>query len=147
MRTVLFLCSGNAFRSRYAELLFNQLANKYKLAWRATSRGLMVDWMDLPAIVTNAARSALAEFEIPNEFEPARQVTEADLNSADLVIAVNESEHRPVFQARFAEWEDDVEFWNIQDAVLSSDSLGLPQLTPMVELLIEDLVDVPVGTY
>ncbi len=39
-RTVLFLCTGNYYGSRFAEVLFNSVAGKMGLAWRASSRGL-----------------------------------------------------------------------------------------------------------
>jgi protein-tyrosine phosphatase len=40
MKQVLFLCSGNYYRSRFAEHLFHWLAEKSDLPWRADSRGL-----------------------------------------------------------------------------------------------------------
>jgi len=36
--TVLFLCTGNYYRSRFAEILFNAVAAKEGLGWRADSR-------------------------------------------------------------------------------------------------------------
>jgi protein-tyrosine phosphatase len=39
---VLFLCSGNYYRSRFAEHLFNYLAEGIRLPWHADSRGLAV---------------------------------------------------------------------------------------------------------
>src|SRR5947199_205561 len=39
-KTVLFLCTGNYYRSRFAEVLFNSVAGKMGLTWRASSRGL-----------------------------------------------------------------------------------------------------------
>ena len=40
MKTLLFLCTGNYYRSRYAEELFNHRAAPAGLNWRAQSRGL-----------------------------------------------------------------------------------------------------------
>ena len=37
---VLFLCTGNYYRSRFAEELFNFFAKGEGIAWRAFSRGL-----------------------------------------------------------------------------------------------------------
>ena len=42
-RTVLFLCTGNYYRSRFAEVLFNSVASKMGLSWRAASRGLALE--------------------------------------------------------------------------------------------------------
>jgi protein-tyrosine-phosphatase len=38
MKRVLFLCTGNYYRSRFAELLFNYRARSTGLAWEASSR-------------------------------------------------------------------------------------------------------------
>src|SRR6267142_6368663 len=43
MKTVLFLCTGNYYRSRYAEILFNWKAQQHGLTWKADSRGLDPD--------------------------------------------------------------------------------------------------------
>ena len=42
-KTVLFLCTGNFYRSRFAEILFNSVAGKMGLAWQASSRGLALE--------------------------------------------------------------------------------------------------------
>src|SRR5215467_12947219 len=41
--TVLFLCTGNYYRSRYAEVLFNAVAGRMNLPWKASSRGLALE--------------------------------------------------------------------------------------------------------
>ena len=38
--TVLFLCTGNYFRSRFAEHYFNEQARLRNMDWQAASRGL-----------------------------------------------------------------------------------------------------------
>jgi len=40
MKRVLFLCTGNYYRSRLAEILFNHLAKERTLDWHADSSGL-----------------------------------------------------------------------------------------------------------
>jgi hypothetical protein len=42
-RHVLFLCTGNYYRSRLAEELFNHRAERLGLDWRATSRALAIE--------------------------------------------------------------------------------------------------------
>ena len=39
-KTVVFICTGNFYRSRFSEYLFNSLAKKCGLQWRAISRRL-----------------------------------------------------------------------------------------------------------
>ena len=43
MKHLLFVCTGNYYRSRTAEELFNFLATHRTLSWRADSRGLRED--------------------------------------------------------------------------------------------------------
>ena len=69
--TVLFLCTGNYYRSRFAEVLFNSVAGKMGLPWRASSRGLALERgvnnvgpMEVSAVKALEARGlrAVAEF-------------------------------------------------------------------------------------
>jgi hypothetical protein len=43
MNRILFLCTGNYYRSRFAEILFNWHARQRGLRWTADSRGLALD--------------------------------------------------------------------------------------------------------
>ncbi len=42
-KTVLFLCTGNYYRSRFAEILFNSVAGNMGLPWQASSKGLALE--------------------------------------------------------------------------------------------------------
>jgi protein-tyrosine-phosphatase len=42
-KTILFLCTGNYYRSRFAEILFNSVAIRMGLVWKAGSRGLALE--------------------------------------------------------------------------------------------------------
>jgi low molecular weight protein-tyrosine phosphatase len=50
-----------------------------------------------------------------------RQVMESDLQSADLVVAVKEVEHRPRLARDFGPWVDRVEFWQIRYGGLAAE--------------------------
>ena len=43
MKKILFLCTGNYYRSRFSEYFFNDLASKKGIKWQADSRGLNVN--------------------------------------------------------------------------------------------------------
>jgi protein-tyrosine phosphatase len=43
VKTILFLCTGNYYRSRFAEELFNHHAERAGLYWVAQSRGLALE--------------------------------------------------------------------------------------------------------
>ena len=42
-KNVLFLCTGNYYCSRFAEILFDSVAGKMGLHWKASSRGLALE--------------------------------------------------------------------------------------------------------
>ncbi len=119
-KTVLFLCTGNYYRSRFAEVLFNSVASKMSLPWRASSRGLALERgvnnvgpMAASAIKALEARGlrAVAEF---GRFPI--QVTVEDIEAAHWIIALKEAEHLPLLQERFPAWTEKVEFWHVDDA-------------------------------
>ena len=39
---ILFICTGNYYRSRFAEAVFNHYSEAHVLPWRAFSRGLAI---------------------------------------------------------------------------------------------------------
>ena len=43
MSTVLFVCTANYYRSRFAEHLFNHLAGPAQSQWTASSRGVATE--------------------------------------------------------------------------------------------------------
>jgi translation initiation factor 1 (eIF-1/SUI1)/protein-tyrosine-phosphatase len=119
-RTVLFLCTGNYYRSRFAEILFNSVAGKMGLPWRALSMGLALERgvknvgpMAVEAITALEALGVCAAEAVARL--PA-QVTTDDLEGADRVVALKQDEHLPLLQERFPTWAEKVEFWHVDDA-------------------------------
>lgn len=56
------------------------------------------------------------------------QLTEADLSSADLVVAVKEAEHREMLKNAFPSWVNRVEYWHIDDIDFAKPQEALPLL-------------------
>jgi len=141
-RTVLFLCSGNYYRSRFAEHLFNHLAKERRISWRAISRGLSNEtgpWKIGP--ISRFALQGLTSRSIPLN-EPHREPVycqEADLSAADLVIALKEAEHRALVRNRFPHWEDRVEYWHIHDIDQAEPTDALAELEQLVRELLDRL--------
>jgi translation initiation factor 1 len=119
-KTVLFLCTSNYCRSRFAEIFFNSVAGKMALPWRAMSRGLAVEWdVDNVGPMSAAAVTALEGLGIRAGDDCARppaQVTADELERADRIVALNQAEHLPLLQERFPAWAGKVEFWHVDDA-------------------------------
>ena len=115
---VLFLCTGNYYRSRFAEALFAARAKASGLDWQADSRALGTEPETRnPGPISRNTLRALAERGLAT-VEPPRgplEVTRADLVGAALVVALDEEEHRPMLAARFPGWELRVEYWNVAD--------------------------------
>jgi protein-tyrosine phosphatase len=115
---VLFLCTGNYYRSRFAELLFNHQAAAAHLAWHAESRGIAVERgvqnrgpIALEVLAGLRARGIVlsADVRFP------QQVHEEDFARADHIIALDETEHRPLLGQRFPAWVEHVAFWQARD--------------------------------
>ena len=68
---ILFLCTGNYYRSRFAEHVFNHHAPAYQLPWRAFSRGLAIELLEEDAgPISPNTLTALAARGIPLEEDP-----------------------------------------------------------------------------
>src|SRR5690242_7669457 len=133
-KAVLFLCTGNYYRSRYAEVLFNSVAGKMGLPWRASSRGLALERgvnnvgpMEVSAVKALEARGlrAAADF---GRFPI--QATEEDFEAAHWIVALKEAEHLPLLKERFASWAEKVEFWHVDDG---------PEVLGLIEREVMDL--------
>ncbi|MCA9188704.1 MAG: hypothetical protein R3E01_00755 [Pirellulaceae bacterium] len=146
--TVLFLCSGNYYRSRFAEFYFRHLAARQRLAWQSDSRGLALDNYNPGHMSAHTER--LCE-QMGISTEPLRfpmKLTAQDLNDAAIVIAVKETEHRPMIRRQFPDWEDRIEYWEVHDLDVEPASVALPQLVGQVEQLLARLAardTVPAG--
>jgi protein-tyrosine phosphatase len=140
MPTVLFLCSGNYYRSRFAELLFNHLAVDEGLDWRAESRGFRLS----PANVGPLSRHAVAGLQargiaVPEPRRSPRVVEAHDFDAFDRVIAVKEEEHRPLMLERFPQWAQRIDYWHIHDLDCSEPEIALVELENQVRGLVARL--------
>src|SRR6266513_1773233 len=103
-KTVLFLCTGNYYRSRFAEILFNSVAGKMGLPWMASSRGLALErGVNNVGPMASSAIKALATLGLRTTADSARfpvQATMDDFDKADFIVALQRDEHLPLLQER-----------------------------------------------
>lgn len=141
MKKVLFLCTGNYYRSRFAEIYFNYWAREKSLEWQADSRGLAVVAGQNIGTISPFALERLEKLQIPVS-QPQReslQVTVTDLENADLVVAMYDDEHRPFVQKSFSDWLERIEFWRVPDIDITLPAVALPAIEKQVENLVERL--------
>src|SRR5947199_9564219 len=103
-KTVLFLCTGNYYRSRFAEVLFNSVAGKMGLPWRASSRGLAlergVNNVGPMAVAAVKALEARGFRPIADFARSPMQVAADDFGAAGWIVALKEAEHPPLLHDR-----------------------------------------------
>ena len=141
MRTLLFLCTGNYYRSRFAEHVFNARAASGGMEWRAVSRGLALErGADNEGPVSELAVDRLRELGISMDTVRLPQAAAADdFSRAHRIIALKEAEHRPLVHERHPEWAGLVEYWHVHDDDPSSAYDPLAEIESAVGTLIVDL--------
>lgn len=143
MKTALFLCTGNYYRSRFAEELFNHYAPARGLRWIAKSRALAIERGEnnigsiSPLTLDALAKRGLlarAGKRLP------QQCALSDLEATDLTVALMELEHRPLMTERFSDWDDRVEYWNIGDVGVMPPEPALDAIETRIQRLIARLL-------
>lgn len=137
---MLFLCTGNYYRSRFAEHFFNEQARKRQLAWQATSRGLQPSLENLGFMSRHALDRLNSLGMAPREpLRLPKDLQSSDLMTAELIIAMNEVEHRPLMAARFPEWTERIRYWRIYDLDVADADSGLAAIENAVLALLDEL--------
>lgn len=138
-QTVLFICSGNFYRSRYAEAVFNHIAPHVIPGWSAISRGFK------PHLATEdlsyLARERLQEKGIPlnHTAEKPCKLSREDLEESTVIVSLLESQHRPLMRTHFPEFEDVSLYWEVYDIEDQPAEISLSLIDENVTQLIAEL--------
>lgn len=142
MNNVLFLCTGNYYRSRFAEIVFNYQAGSLNLDWVSISRGLdLSKGKNNVGPISQHALQRIKEQHLPSgltERYPI-QVTLYDMRNASRIICLQESEHRPYMEQLFPEHCIRTVYWNIMDVPPGTEYDPLNKIEINVEELIDSL--------
>lgn len=142
MRQVLFVCTGNYYRSRFAEAIFNAAAKERGLPWRASSRGTDIYGAGAGNVgpISVHARQALEArgLTLAPDLRMPLPLTDADF-AADLLIAVCEAEHRPHLERDFPEMAAHVEYWAVEDLAVTPAEDALAAIERHVLALLDRL--------
>ena len=138
---LLFICTGNYYRSRFAEMLFNAVASGSDLGWQAESRGIATQFAHGLGPISVHVINALAArgIEVNGQSRHPIQLQEGDLAAANLIIAMKEAEHRAYLEDSFPSWSDKVEYWNVHDVDVTPVNETLPQIERQLQLLTQRL--------
>ena len=141
MKKLVFVCSANYYRSRFAQAWFNFHKGPVLKDWWADSRGMHIDWA--PMSLSPYTRETLEAHGIPRTCHQPLPValTLQDLEGASLLIALKREEHYPMMQERFPEWADRIRYWEIHDLDVWKPEQTLPAIMIQVGLLIEELAE------
>jgi protein-tyrosine phosphatase len=140
-KSVVFICTANYYRSRFSEYLFNALAKERGLRWQATSRGLKTWMVDGQGPIAAFTVSRLTVMGIPFDGERFPiQLSEADLENADLVVAVKRAEHYAMMRDQFPRWADGIQYWHVDDLDCATADEALPLCESCVKFLVETLL-------
>lgn len=138
---ILFICTGNYYRSRYAEIYFNHLASQMGLDWKADSRGLDTTGGHNVGPISKFALERLAQHEI-SPGAPVRfpmRLEEKDLQKASLIIAIHRVEHQPMMEKQFPAWAEKVIYWDVADLDVTDSENALSSIEENIRSLIEDV--------
>ncbi|MDE1169843.1 MAG: hypothetical protein PW734_01315 [Verrucomicrobium sp.] len=138
-KEILFICTGNYYRSRFAEAMFNHGAEARNLPWRAFSRGLAIHLVQ--DALSPHTHKALHARQVPlRHTAPDRQsLTESDLKRAARTIALKRVEHLPMMQEQFPDWSAKINYWEVHDIDFISPEEALPQIETLVSSLLDEL--------
>ena len=139
---ILFLCTGNYYRSRFAEQLFNARASQLRLSWVAESRGIATELgsANVGAISMHAVNGLRAlGIGVDTDMRFPTQLQEQDLTQADLIIALDKEEHRPLLDERFPDAADRAEYWQVPDLDRAPPEEAISIIEREIDLLIKRL--------
>lgn len=141
---VLFLCTGNYYRSRYAEEVFNHLASLEQLDWTSLSRGLAEELSpENVGPMSSFALEALQARGIAPQGSSRDPIlcTAADFSKARLVVALKEAEHRRMIESRFRRAAKNIVYWDVDDIAFLDPSIALDQIDHLVQALVRQLAE------
>lgn len=144
MKRILFLCTGNYYRSRFAEEYFNHHAYLLGLSWLAESKGIQRNFSG-NGNVGPISKFTLEKLEsltvkVKGEARFPEHVQTNDFSEYDRVIAVSIDEHQPMLNEHWPiSVTESVEFFDVEDLHIEGADTALARLIKRLDHLISTL--------
>lgn len=140
MKKVCFVCSGNYYRSRFAEEYFNHHVGRSGLDWTADSRGILpLDRNKFPAFMSEYAVRALKALGIEPRVRQPALLAESEIGTFDKIVAINGPEHEQVLRERYHVPSERLLVWDVRDLDGGTAEEQLPRLAARVDSLLREL--------
>jgi protein-tyrosine phosphatase len=139
---VLFICTGNFYRSRHAEAIFS-IGTPLK---RAVRKGFFKGFINIHCsgrtgtLISTDTEERLKTLGVPLELtRPSPvQLRAKDLKKAHHIIALKKDEHYEMMLSSHPEWADKIHYWHMHDIDFEDPQTVLPKIEEEVlNLLIE----------
>ena len=130
MKKVLFIGSGQSYRSKFAEAFFNNRGKleclfmlythgigRYPSSRYPYSYSSLIDKKKPTKKLNKVSKEVCNETNLTNGHDcyvhSHRNLTKGDFIHCDYIIAMNESEHKKYLDEHFPEFADKIEYWDI----------------------------------
>ncbi|HUM91595.1 MAG TPA: low molecular weight phosphatase family protein [Candidatus Competibacter sp.] len=140
MKRILFLCTGNYYRSRFCEEYFNHGAGLRGLAWRGELRGVAPPGSRFchPRPLSPASPGALRDrgVALDGNLRYPLAAHSADLARADRTIALSRREHEPMVESFFPAYGRAIEYWEVGDVEIESPASAIEKMVELTDQLL-----------
>ncbi|MBX9669196.1 MAG: low molecular weight phosphatase family protein [Candidatus Obscuribacterales bacterium] len=141
-KKILFLCTGNYYRSRFAEEIFNRKASALSIPYFSDSAALALErGTENIGPISRFAIEALRlrGIELGDPIRFPKPVAIGDFESAFLIIAMSQCEHHPMVTERHPDWMQQITYWEVADIEFVSPDIALAKIESEVDALIKSL--------
>ena len=142
MKLLCFVCTGNYYRSRFAEECFNSSAHKHSSEWRADSRGVG----DLACLENSGpiSKHVIQELQkrgypITNGTRMPERLKKNETGHYDLFVCLNGDEHESPLLKEFGIPGEKILCWDILDDDKSPPEIEMERLERKLSQLVETL--------